>query len=151
MKAIEIVQRFYPQVTSVKDAKRSLQINVSEADCRSPGVKKHKSCALAEACKSMREIDGAIISISAAYLIKGDTATRYKVPVSVSREIVAFDRSGGFEPGEYWLDKPQNKLGSPEGSGSRQRRKKPIPKKTGFRKSHATQGIRTDLRKAAAV
>ncbi len=148
MDALSIVQRFYPNVKHVKDAGRSLMIEVTEKDCSNLGVKKHKDCALAVACKRMEAVDGAIISVGAAYLIKGDTAIRYKVPPSVSREIVSFDRSGGFASGEYWLDKPAHKLGSPAGTGSNNRRKKPT-KKTGFR--HVTQGIRTDLRKVTAT
>ncbi len=145
MNALTIVQQFYPDVRHVKDAIRPLRIEVTKEDAESRAVRKHKDCALAVACKKMEMVDGAIISVAAAYLVKGDTAIRYKVPQSVAREIVSFDRSGGFEQGEYWLDKPAHKLGAPGASGSNKRRAKPV-KKSRFR--NVTKGIRTDLRKA---
>ena len=142
MKALSIVQRFYPDVKRVKDASSSLRIEVTTKDTQSPGVKQHKDCALAVACKKMNEVDGAIVSISTAYLIKGDVAIRYRIPVSVAREIVSFDRRGGFEPGEYYLDPKFHKLGAPAGTGSSNRAKK--GKVKGFKR--VTHGIRTDLR-----
>jgi len=147
MKALAIVQQFYPDVKYIRDATKSLEIEVTDRDCQTAAVKKHRDCALAVACKHMATVDGAIVATSAAYLVRGDTATRYKVPASVAREIVSFDRSGEFYPGTYWLDKPFHKLGAPGASGSNQRRAKPKPK-AGF--MQLRRGIRADLRKAAA-
>lgn len=99
--ALTIVQRYHPEVTKVIDATESLDINVTEADCRKGKGKAPSACAMAKAF--MREYDGAIISTSKAYLIKGKTAVRYNVPQSVAREIVSFDRSHKFAPGNYRL------------------------------------------------
>lgn len=100
--ALEIVQRFYPNVTSVQDAKRPVKIEVTKADTNNRAVKNHKECALAVACKR-KGADAAIICVKTAYLIQGDKAVRYLLPASVSREITSFDRNAGFEPGEYHL------------------------------------------------
>lgn len=109
--ALSIVRKYYPNVQSVVDAKKAVAIEVTAEDCRSGKAKSASSCAMARAFE--REYDGAIISLSAAYLIKGNKATRYRVPDSVTREIVSFDRSRKFEPGEYELYVPtQYRLGT---------------------------------------
>jgi hypothetical protein len=40
------------------------------------------------------------------YLIKGKKATRYILPASTQKEIIAFDRGGKFMPGTYTLQAP---------------------------------------------
>jgi len=101
--ALNIVQKVFPNVTSVVDAKKDTQVEVTKRDTTSATVRNHKACAMAVACKRKLELDGVIMSVSTAYLVKGDKAIRYNVPQSVSREIVAFDRDAVFEPGEYTL------------------------------------------------
>jgi len=104
--SLAIIQKFYPEVTKVVNAKRDLNIDLRPADVRSAATKKHAGCAMAQACKRQLRVDGAIISTSAAYLVDGKKATRYSVPLNVAKEIIAFDRGAGFEPGEYQLVKP---------------------------------------------
>jgi hypothetical protein len=95
---------------------------------------------MAKACKR-KKYDGAIISISTAYVIQGDTATRYKVPPNVAREIVAFDRHSEFAPGEYDLRAPSPR----ERLGQQMKTSRCPGKKNGTERSkrkHMTQGIR---------
>lgn len=99
--ALDVVQKYHPTVTKVVDATKAAVIHVTKDDCAKGRSKAPNSCALAAA--ACREYDGAIISLSTAYLIKGNTATRYHVPIAISREIVSFDRSHRFDPGEYSL------------------------------------------------
>lgn len=101
--ALSIVQQLFPHVNKVMDAKKDSVIEVTKRDTTAATVRNHKACAMAVACKRKLDLDGVIMSISTAYLIKGDVATRYLVPPSVSREITAFDRNAPFEPGEYRL------------------------------------------------
>jgi hypothetical protein len=117
--ALGIVRKYHPEVTRVVDAKKSIDIEVTAADCKAGKRKGPSSCAMARAFE--REYDGAIISLSTAYLIKGTKATRYQVPASVSREIVSFDRSRKFEPGSYSLNTPSFKLGQPNRSKRKDR------------------------------
>ncbi len=58
-------------------------------------------------------MDGVIICVKTAYLIKGTKAIRFSNPESVSREVTSFDRNAGFEPGTYHLGKvsPSNRIG----------------------------------------
>jgi len=111
------VRKFFPGVKHVVDATEPLNIEVTKGDVSTSKRKAHSECAMAVACKRAKHLDGVIIATSTAYLIKGDTATRYTVPDSVGREVVAFDRGGSFEPGEYKLIKPNSPLGH-GGSGS---------------------------------
>lgn len=117
MKTLKIPKRIrdnFPKVTTVKDATKSLAVTVTPGDSVSGKRKNAEECALAHACKRQRIADGAIIGVGFSWLIKGDTATRYKTSIGVAREITSFDRHHDFAPGEdYVLSKvaPAAKLG----------------------------------------
>lgn len=112
--SLNIVKKFFPKVTKITDATENSFIEVTARDAASKAVRDHGACVMAVACKRKLHLDGVIISRSTAYLIKNGEATRYKLPQSVSREIVSFDRGAGFETGQYQLDKirPSQKLGA---------------------------------------
>lgn len=107
--SLAIVQKFYPDVKKVVNAKTDLNINLRPSDANTAKAQKHDGCAMAVACKRQCKVDGAIVSTTAAYLVAGNKATRYFVPASVAREILAFDRGAGFTPGQYELQKPYPK------------------------------------------
>jgi hypothetical protein len=117
MSALNNVRKFFPQVKTVVDSTRNAVIEVTRGDASSRAVKNHSACAMAVACKRKFKLDGVIISRSVAYLIKGNKARRFKLPESVSREVVSFDRGAGFQPGKYHLEKiPESvKLGNRHG------------------------------------
>jgi putative transposase len=144
--ALSIVQRFFPEVSSVVDARADQEIEVTKRDTSLATVKNHKQCAMAVACKRKFELDGVVISIHTAYLVKGRQATRYLLPESVSREVVSFDRNGGFSAGEYTLIKPgkHHRLGEHSPQSNKHNGTK---KRSGIR-HHFTEGIRTILRSA---
>lgn len=146
-RALNVVQAVFPNVTKLVDAKKDIKTEVTKADTKSATVRNHKACAMAVACKRKGNLDGVIMSISTAYLVKGDTATRYMVPPSVSREIVAFDRDAVFELGEYVLKAPgkTNKLGY--GRHGTIPTERPNSHSGGFAKRfiHKTEGIRASL------
>jgi hypothetical protein len=134
---VKTAQRYHPEVTKVVDARKDVTIRVTDEDCHMSESKAPNECAMATAFK--RTYDGAIIPVSSAYLIKGTTAYRYKVPVTIAREIVTFDRHHDFSPGVYHLKAPSasNKLGSTsyrfiEGGHSR-KFKRPQHRTTGIR------------------
>jgi hypothetical protein len=104
--SLSIVQTRFPSVMRVVKAKRDLTIEITKTDARIGQKKDHSACVVAEACKKKLHLDGCIISMQSAYLIRGDIATRYKVPEGISRELVSFDRGAGFAPGEYTLKVP---------------------------------------------
>jgi hypothetical protein len=136
--SLAIVQKYHPEVKRVLDAKDSVSFTVTAEDCKRGKANQPEGCALARA--AMKTYDGAIISLSTSYLVKGSTAWRYKTPQTVAREIVSFDRNERFEPGEYHLAKiaPCQALGyrtgQPKGKG--------VHKKKPSRRVHRTTGIR---------
>lgn len=143
--ALSIVQEVFPNVTKVVDAKKDSTIEVTKRDTTSATVRNHKACAMAVACKRKLDLDGVIMSVSSAYLVKDNVATRYLVPQAVAREITAFDRNAVFEPGEYVLKAATEtqKLNGVRGE---------YPQKSGKangnlakRFYHKTEGIRASL------
>lgn len=105
--ALGIVKKFFPKVKRVVDAEKNARIIVTKRDTQSSLVKEHDGCAMAVAAKRQYHLDGVIVSRSTAYLIKGSQARRFNLPPSTSREIVSFDRGGGFDEGEYEISKPE--------------------------------------------
>lgn len=138
---LSIVQKFFPNVKYVKDAKSGTSIEVTKRDESVSTRRSHKTCALAVACKRKFRLDGVVISIQTAYLVKGEHATRYKLPESVSREVVSFDRHGIFEPGEYRLNKPNK--GHVIGTKGGNKKSTGTGTKKGY--YHLTGNIRTAL------
>lgn len=142
MSALKVVQKFFPKVQSIVDANRNALIEVTAKDASSRAVKDHSGCAMAVACKRKFHLDGVIISRSVAYLVKGKQARRFKLPESVSREVVSFDRGSGFAPGKYELAKvpPCAILGArPENRPRSDRNTQPK------RKRHITTNVRSVL------
>jgi hypothetical protein len=110
-RALGVVRKYFPEVNRVVDAKAGLKIEVTKHDDTVATKKAHKGCAMAVACKRKLNLDGVIISVKTAYMIKGRKAIRFSVPEHVSREVVSFDRGGHFEAGDYKLNKPASPLG----------------------------------------
>jgi hypothetical protein len=118
MSALNTVQKFFPGVKKVVDADKPADIEVTISDATTKGIKNHEACAMAVACKRKYNLDGVIISRSTAYLVKGNQARRFKLPPATAKEVVSFDRGGGFAPGVYRLSAVGDwaKLGRKQGS-----------------------------------
>src|SRR5437660_9472630 len=94
--ALRKVRKFFPQVESVRDATKPINIEVSARDSDHAKLKDHNHCALAVACEKKMHADGVIISVKTAYVVKGKRAIRYKLLETTAREVVSFDRKGGL-------------------------------------------------------
>jgi len=140
--ALAVVRKFYPNVEEVVDASKPLAIEVTKKESQSSAIKNHKKCAFALACERKANVDGVIISIATAYLIKDKLATRYKVPSSVSREIISFDRQAGFAEGHYKLMPPSHsqRLGVEHGSHKDSNKGRKILR------HHITENVRKHLK-----
>ena len=140
--ALRKVRKFFPQVESVRDATKPINIEVSAHDSNHAKLKDHNHCALAVACEKKMHADGVIISVKTAYVVKGKRAIRYKLLETTAREVVSFDRKGGFEPGTYSMKPP------PPVSRLGVKTDKPSGLHTSSVKSkaHITTNIRTSLR-----
>ena len=141
--ALRIVKEHFPKVTKVVDANKGLTIEVTKRDVNSAQVRNHSTCAMAVACKREMQAEGMIVSTNIAYVIKNNTATRYRVPESVSREVVAFDRGAEFSTGTYHLRVPVDKLGAHK-NGAGSHAKTPTKKKAIVHR-HKTDDIRAVL------
>jgi hypothetical protein len=138
-RALQIVQKYHPEVTKVVDATKPLVVRVSKGDCDKASAKMPDECAVAKAIQRTHKT--AIISSTTSYIIDGNKATRYKTPMAINKEIVSFDRSRIFAPGEYKLNAPSKH----EQLGPRERPQyhKSRAAKEHRRVYHHTAGIRS--------
>lgn len=113
-KALRMINSFFGKVAKVVDADKQMVVNVTRADIEKSHMKNHKTCALAVCCQRSFHADGVIIGLTTAYIIKGNTAYRFKLTGTISREITSFDRGAGYDEGEYLLvpPPPSSRLGA---------------------------------------
>lgn len=92
----------------IVDGRQAMAIEVQKADITRKGMKEPESCAFAKACA--RQIPGAVAAFffkTSAWIQYEDRVERYILPPSAQKEIVSFDRSGIFAPGNYQLSPPR--------------------------------------------
>lgn len=89
----------------VVNAKRRIKLTISPMDTKAGKKGDPKACAAARAI--LREIPNCVaarVHVGRVYLLKNDgNWHRYKTPDALRTEIVAMDRGGKFEPGDYEL------------------------------------------------
>jgi hypothetical protein len=91
----------------VVDAKRSARILITKRDVVDGDNKNPSSCAAALAAKrDVPECLSARVHIGRVYIEHRDRWVRYLTPDALRTEIVAFDRGGSFQPGDYVLRAP---------------------------------------------
>ncbi len=88
----------------VIDAKQPIRITITKNDVARADPKEPADCAVARACRRQLHAIEARVHLSRVYvrLNKGNWA-RYATPKAMRSEIIAFDRGGQFEPGEFEL------------------------------------------------
>jgi hypothetical protein len=119
--SLNMVRKLFPTVKKVVDATRPVRLEVTKADNEAGRRHDPSGCALAKACLRQLKADGAIINVSTSYVVKGDTATRYKTSETVAREITSFDRHQDFVPGKDYLlaaVSPSIRLDAPRNRGA---------------------------------
>jgi len=133
----------------VVNAKRRVTLHISPKDAKTGASKDPGACAAAKA--ALREIPNctmARVHLGRAYLFneRSDQWTRYKTSEALRSEIIAFDRGGTFEPGEYDLrplspsaTKPRKKtfVSSDTNRSGKSTNKTKVP-----RKLHVVKGVR---------
>ncbi len=122
---------------AVQDAKRKMVIHVTDYDVREGAKKNSNACAAARAIMRESGCDLAKVHANRTYIKRGTKWYRYQTPNSLTKEIVAFDRGGTFEPGEYTLIP----LKASQRQGARLLRAS-TTKKYPKRKNHVTTGVR---------
>ena len=94
----------------VVDAKRPLTLSVTKADISraADSIQQPNSCAVARACYRELHAKEVRVHLSRVYVRTNDhNWVRYVTPDAMRAEIIAFDRGGAFEPGEFRLEKIQ--------------------------------------------
>jgi hypothetical protein len=91
------------QGMDVVDANEELEVTITKRDIQLGKTKSAHECAAARALCREHHADAAIVHFSRAYIRKNDKWYRYAVPPMLRSEVVAFDRGGRMEPGDYTL------------------------------------------------
>ena len=135
--AISHVRMFYPEVKTVTDGKRSLRVEVTPTNSANALRKRHQSCAFAQACSEVVDIDGIVVARSICFLVKGTRALRYIISTKLSHAIRTFDKGGDFPPGMYQLNRPTKgrklgELGHSKRDGSKGKHGAHKPRKLDF-------------------
>lgn len=124
----------------VYDAKEPLVFTVTQRDVDRGGVQAPDSCAMALACKREHHYKDVRIYIAYSYVLEKDHWVRYRTPSCVGREIIAFDRGGTFDPGEYMLLAPAKS----DRLGLMKRKRKSSGKRVSRKRfMHITANVRT--------
>jgi hypothetical protein len=111
----------------VIDAKKPLTIRITKQDIAGANTKDPEQCVAARALKRQCKFDVAEVHLGRVFVRsnKGNIQ-RYMTPKSLRDELVAFDRGGQFETGEYTLIPPKGtqKLGYKKPTGPKKKRGK---------------------------
>ncbi len=124
----------------VYDATEPLEFTVTKRDAAKGGIQSPESCAMALACKREHHSKDVRIHLHYSYVLEKDHWVRYRTPECVKREIIAFDRGGSFDPGDYMLLVPykSRRFGLP-----RYVAKRPSKRVSQKRYLHITANVRT--------
>ena len=91
----------------VKNAKKPISLHITAKDILASKSKKPDNCAAAVACKRQLGATEARVHVGRTFLRFNGHWERYLTSRALRAEIVAFDRGGKFEPGEYMLSRLQ--------------------------------------------
>lgn len=88
----------------VVDAKEPIKLSVIKADIEKADTKEPANCAVARACRRELRAKEVRVHLSRVYVKtnKGNWM-RFKTPPAMRAEIIAFDRGGTFEEGNFTL------------------------------------------------
>lgn len=88
------------------DAKTPTTVVVTQSDIVKAKSRNSKCCAFALAGKRKPGVVDAYFFLTTAYFEYKDQMVRYKLPPSVQKEIISFDRAKIVSPGSYQLTPP---------------------------------------------
>lgn len=124
----------------VYDANKPLKINISKRDVQLGGVKNPKTCAAARALCRQKDVTEAAVHLSRTYVKRAGKWERYVTPLALRSEIIAFDRGGEFDPGDYTLASPHPHIRL--GSKRKPTRTGTHPQRGSRIKPHIVSGVR---------
>ena len=108
------IKEQFPRVTKVFEARTPVDVQVTARDNQGGKPGDAMNCAMARAVCREFKAEAAVIGTTYSYVISGNTAVRYKTPVTLQREMTSFDRNHDFRPGRYGLSamSPSQTLGA---------------------------------------
>lgn len=123
------------------DAKRPVTLVITKRDVTTADTKEPAHCVVAKACKRMMNAAEVRVHLSRTYVRANEgNWTRFFTPRSLRQEIIAFDRGGKFEPGQYQLGViPKAK----QSTGKRQGTQGSGKKRGRIRRYHVIKDVRT--------
>jgi hypothetical protein len=123
----------------VVDADESIMLHILPEDVKGSRKADPANCAAARACKRELKKEAKVYK-TRIYIKNKNSWTRYITPMSITKEIVAFDRGASFEPGEYTVKAvPQSaRLGYHRGKST---------EKSGLKKNKKPYHITANVRK----
>lgn len=130
---------------AIEDGEIDITLSIEAGDIRRAEAGNPMNCAAARAIKRQYRVAEAVVMRSRTYINHGSKSQpawrRYLTPESLSREIVAIDRGGHFEPGDYRITAPSQsqKLGAWRSGQSKNKR---ASRKTTRPYRHVTASIR---------
>lgn len=127
----------------VVNATKPLNLTITKSDVTLGANKDPAACAAARSACRLPQVDEARIHLGRAYIRVGKKWTRYETGRSLRTEIIAFDRGGTFEPGEYQLGavRESHRFGRQQGSKTSQTKPKGVKKKARA-KPHVVSNVR---------
>lgn len=132
----------------VINARRPMTLTITPQDIAKADRKEPADCAVARACRRATHAKEVRVHLGRVYVRVNDgNWTRYMTPKYMRQEIIAFDRGGQFEPGEYTLSAPQPS----KQSGKRQGGKNPKAPSGGRGKKRKPYHIVTNVRAGVAA
>lgn len=131
--------------TKVVDANKPVKLQITPADIRKGDNKDPAACAAAQCImREHKDVEAVRVHIARTYIKRNNKWERYLTGRALRGEIIAFDRGGAFEPGEYYIAPvpPSHRhLGKRQGGPDKKPYKK-NKKKIARVKYHAVTGIR---------
>ena len=147
MAAPYVSKRAHDHELEEVDAQKPLTVNVTARDIKLAKAKNSKECALARAVKRQYSCKAAYFLRTTAWLEYPNKMVRYRLPQSVQKEIVSFDRSKMMSTGEYRLTTPEPQQTRKPRTRSRKTSsatagKKAIARSRRVLKMHHIEGVR---------
>jgi hypothetical protein len=106
----------------VKNGSKRISLNITKGDIGRADRKKPDQCVIARCLRRSLHVKEARVHLGRVYLWLNDAEwIRYITPPPLRSEIIAFDRGGTFEPGEFALLPPSasRRTGQEQGTKTR--------------------------------
>jgi len=110
----------------VVNAKKSVTLHITDGDINKARRKKPDRCAAAIACRRQLHVAEARVHLGRTYLRMNGKWVRYLTSDGLRSELIAYDKGGKFEPGEYMLYRiqPSKATGKRQSTSTKRRYKK---------------------------